>query len=408
MTDAEPPIETGKTPADWDGVADLLNVVFHDVRNDEARELNRATYEPARSLLVRDRGVVVAHAGAFTRELTVPGAVLSAGHVTQVGVAPTHRRRGLLTRLMRKQLQDIRAGGESIAVLWASESAIYPRFGYGMAAQRLTMEIDTRSVGLPPGGEPRLRMGEAGPLHEALVGVYDRLRAGRPGWSSRDARWWRRLLDDPPAQRHGAAARHAVLYEDADGVAGYALYRARNHWDNWSPRGQVQVDEVAAGTPEAYAQLWRFLLTIDLTRTTSYQNGTVDEPLQHLVADPRALHTQVLDGLWVRVVDVGAALAARRYATPVDVVLEVTDPLLGENAGRWRLTGDGTGAACARTADPADLSCGIADLGAVFLGGPGLSALAAAGRVRELRPGAVAAAGPAFGWHRAPASIEVF
>jgi predicted acetyltransferase len=168
------------------------------------------------------------------------------------------------------------------------------------------------------------------------------------------------------------------------------------------------VHEAVAVDPATYVTLWRFLLGIDLTRTARYSHGAVDEPLVHLVAEPNRLAGRLTDGLWVRLVDVGAALAARRYARPVDVVIEVTDPLLHENAGRWRLTGDPDGAACAPTDAPADLACGILDLGSAYLGGPSLAALAAAGRVRERRPGSLAAASLAFGWHRAPAGIEVF
>ena len=134
----------------------------------------------------------------------------------------------------------------------------------------------------------------------------------------------------------------------------------------------------------------------------------MDEPLRHLVRDPRALGARLVDGVWVRVVEVGAALAARRYAAGVDLVIDVTDPILGENTGRWRLTGDASTASCTRTDAAPDLSCAVTDLGAVYLGGPSWAALGAAGRVREHRPGALAAASAAFGWHRAPNPVEVF
>jgi predicted acetyltransferase len=147
---------------------------------------------------------------------------------------------------------------------------------------------------------------------------------------------------------------------------------------------------------------------VDLTRTTRYWFGAVDEPLLYLVNEPRRLNGRLGDGLWVRLVDVGAALAGRTYAAPVDVVIEVTDELVPENAGRWRLAADGTGARCTRTDGDADLACDVSALGAVYLGGPTLGALAAAGRVAELRSGALAAASTAFGWHRAPNATEIF
>ncbi|HEY0696829.1 MAG TPA: GNAT family N-acetyltransferase [Micromonospora sp.] len=412
MTDHDTTIGVAR-PGDWTEIAAMLSSVFHDATPAESQEIDGRTFEPDRSLLVRDGGAVVAHAGAYTRELTVPGAVLPAAHVTQVGVAPTHRRRGLLTRLMHRQLREVHAAGrEPLAVLWASEGRIYPRFGYGLAAQRLAVEADLGELELTGGtaapGAGRLRLAEPETVRAELAAVHDRLRPYRPGWSSRDERWWHRLLADPPALREGATARRAVLYEGPDGVDGYALFRTRGSWDHRGPRGEVVVGELAADGPGAYAALWRFLLTVDLARDLSFRFAAVDEPVQHLVDEPRRLGTRLLDCLWLRIVDVPAALAARRYATGVDVVFEVTDDLLPANAGRWRLTGDAAGARCDRTGQPADLACDVRDLAAVYLGGPGLGALTAAGRVRELRPGAAVRAGAAFGWHRAPVSQEIF
>jgi predicted acetyltransferase len=408
MTDAEPLIQIG-TPGDWDEVSELLRSAFHNIFDEEERESERGVFEPERSLLVRDAGTVVAHAAAFTRDLTVPGNVVPAAHVTMVGVAPTHRRRRLLTRLMHRQLREVRdAGREAVAVLWASEGRIYPRFGYGLASQRLSLDIDLAEIRLPETATGRLRAGDPAALQPELAKVYEQLRADRPGWSSRDERWWRRVLTDPAAHRDGGTECQAVLHEGPGGVDGYALWRTKGDWDAGGPRGRVTINEVAAAGPEAYLALWRFLLSIDLTRVASFLLAATDEPLQHLVNEPRRLGATLADGLWVRLVDVGTALAARRYATPVDVVFDVTDPLLPENTGRWRLTADSGGARCTRTDGPAELACDVRDLAAVYLGGPSLGALAAAGRVRELRAGAVARASTAFGWHRAPVSMEVF
>ncbi|MFB6394559.1 GNAT family N-acetyltransferase [Polymorphospora lycopeni] len=408
MTEAELPIQPA-TPDDWDEVGALMAASFHHALESDVHESERLVFEPDRSLVVRDEGRVVAHAAAFTRDLTVPGAVVPATHVTMVGVAPTHRRRRLLTRLMERQLGEARdAGREPVAVLWASEGRIYPRFGYGLASQRLVLDVTALEAGLPEAAGGRLRTGPPDTFRTELADLYDRLLPDRPGWSSRPGRWWDHLLGDFPGQRDGATERRAVLYEGADGVEGYALWRTKGGWTPGGPTGEVRVQEVVAATPDAYRQLWRFLLSIDLTRTATYPFGSLDEPLQHLVAEPRQLVPRVADALWVRLLDVGAALAARRYRTPVDVVVDVTDPLLPDNTGRWRLTGDRTGAHCERTGGPADLTCDVRDLGAVYLGGPDLNALAAAGRVGELVPGAVARTAAAFGWDRAPASLEVF
>lgn len=411
MTDPAPTVVVPH-PDDFDDIAQLIADTFHHPIDPETREVERAIFEPERALLVRDGSTAVAHAAAYTRTLGVPGATVPAAHVTMVAVATTHRRRGLLRTLMHRQLREIHdAGREPVAVLWASEGRIYPRFGYGLAAQRLALDCPaTTELRLP---EPTsatgaLRLAAPAAVQPELARLYDRLRVDRPGWSDRDERWWRYVLSDPPGERDGATARRALLHEGPDGLDGYALWRSRQEWQRTGPTGLVQVDEVVAAGPDAYQALWRTLLSVDLTRRLSYFRAAVDDPLLRLVDEPRRLGPQLMDALWVRVVDVPAALAARRYATAVDVVVEVTDTLLPENTGRWRLTGGPQGAACARTDDPAELACDVRCLGELYLGGAGLTALAAAGRVRELRPGTLAAAGPAFGWHRAPAPMEVF
>jgi predicted acetyltransferase len=411
VTYGELPMRVGR-PDDWDGITRLLDGVFHNTFDAEAAEIEHSLAEFERAVVVTDGEQVVAHGVALTRDLTVPGNVIPAGHVTWVGVAATHRRRRLLTRMMHRQLRDIyNAHREPVAVLWASEARIYPRFGYGLATQRLSMEINTREAaiaGAATARDGRLHAAEPPALLAELTKVYEQLRPDRPGWSSRDERRWRYHLADTPARRDGGTALRAVVHETESGADGYAVWRTKSDWVADSPRGEVRVTEVAATNPAAYASLWEFLLGIDLTRTTRYGFGAVDEPLLHLVHDPRALAPRLVDALWLRVVDVGAALSARRYAAGVDLVLDVTDPILAGNTGRWRLVGDGSTASCTRTDAPADLSCAVTDLGAAYLGGPSWATLAAAGRVRELRSGALAAATAAFGWHRPPNAIETF
>ncbi|GIF15304.1 UPF0256 protein [Actinoplanes teichomyceticus] len=397
------------TIEDFPAVCELLELVFHEDIEGEARAAEEAVFEPERSLIADDSGVVAGHAIAFSRRLTVPGAALPAAHISMVGVRPTHRRRGLLTALMHRQLREIaEAGREPIAVLWASETSIYPRFGYGPAIGRLKFSIMNREVRLTaaPAAQPgRLRMGDPATLLPDLRRVYDRLRPGRVGWSERDDRWWRFVLSDPKDRRDGATRQYAVVHEGAGGPDGYALWRVRHGWNEHGPDSEVAVREVAAGDPEVYQALWRFLLGIDLSRTVTYSMAAVDEPLQYLVDEPRRLGAALADALFVRLVDLPGALAARRYRAPVDVVLEVEDPILAANTGRWRLTGGPDGATCVRTGDPADLSCSVSDLGAAYLGGTSPAALAAAGRVRQLTENDPSTA---FGWHRAPSVTEVF
>jgi predicted acetyltransferase len=400
------------TADDWDAISDLLGYVFHDTIDQETRDREASVFEPERSLVADDAGAVVGHAAAYSRELTVPGGPLPAAYVTLVGVAPTHRRQGLLRRMMRRQLEDIAsAGREPIAVLWASESAIYPRYGYGLASQRLSVDVATSEIRPPQtplGPDVRLRLIEPADAVADLAKVYEQLRADRPGFASRDDRWWRVILADPESGRHGATALHGVVHDTPHGPTGYALWRTKSDWDEKGPKAEVRVREVVAADPAAYAALWRFLLTIDLARTATFSFAALDEPLIHMVDEPRRLGARMLDGLWLRIVDLPKALTSRRYVVDVDVVLDVTDALLPQNTGRWRLTGGPGGATCTPTDDPADLACTTLELGSAYLGGSSLGSLAASDRVRELTPGALAPASAAFGWHRFPAAIEVF
>ena len=400
------------TAEDWDAIADLMGHVFHETMTAEVQASEGSVFEPERSIVATDDDLVVGHAAAYTRELTVPGAIRPAAHVSLVGVAPTHRRRGLLNRMMKRQLGEIaEAGRESIAVLWASETGIYPRYGYGLAAQRLQIDAMTREVGppaLPEGYDGKLRMVKPLEAIPELGKVYEQLRAGRIGWSNRDERWWKFVLDDFESQRNGATEQYGVIHDTPHGPTGYALWRTKSGWDTHGPNDETKIREVVAADPQTYAALWRFLLTFDLSRTARAGYLAVDEPLLHMVAEPRRLGTRLAEALWLRIVDVPAALAARRYLCPVDLVFEVTDALLPKNGGRWRLTGGPGSASCTRTDDPADLACTALELGAAYLGGTSLAALAAAGRVRELTAGAVDAASTAFGWHRLPSPTETF
>jgi predicted acetyltransferase len=313
-------------------------------------------------------------------------------------------------------LREVReAGVEPLAMLWASEGRIYQRFGYGSAAQRLHFSTDRRDARLLPRlSAPAGRLREASPAdaRKELTELYERVRPERVGWSSRTEAWWSHLLADPPEDRNGASAAQALLYEGAAGLEGYARWRIKPEWAATGHASEVLLTELVATTPAAYTELWRFLLSVDLTRTVHFWAGSWDEPIMHMVEEPRTLAGQQSDSLWLRITDVPAALRRRRYLIPVDLVLEVDDQLLPENAGRWRLQADGPSgpATCVPAADgaAADLVCDVADLAAAYLGGVSLATLAAAGRVREATPGALATASTAFGWYRAPSAVEIF
>jgi predicted acetyltransferase len=396
------------TADDFDAVADLLSDAFHETYDAEGLEVERAVYEPERAALAWAGEQLVGTSGSYVRELTVPGAIVPSAHVTMVGVEATHRRRGILTRMMGRLFEDAQRAGEPVAHLWASEGRIYQRYGYGLAAARLVIEADREAQLRVPPLDPDGVLRSAAPADAVpdLRKVYEQVRAQRPGLSGRDDRWWAHTLADPTSWRNGATRRHVLIHETGAEVDGYVLWRVRE--GSGDKPGTVLVRELLATNPAAYQSLWQFLLNVDLTRRVEYPFAAPDEPLLYLVDEPRRLGTTLSDALWLRLVDLPAALSARRYQSPVDVVLAVEDPMLPENSGRWHLTGGPSAASCTRTDRPADLDCDLGALGAAYLGGASLGTLAAAGRVRELVPGTLAPASAAFGWHRAPSAMEVF
>ncbi|PZT69481.1 GNAT family N-acetyltransferase [Streptomyces sp. SW4] len=372
----------------------------------EEREMWDSLTEADRSLGVWDGEECVGTAGAFSLRLTVPGgAEVPAAGVTMVSVAATHRRRGVLTTMMRRQLDDVRSWGEPLAVLTASEPAIYGRFGYGAATFQLSAEIDTSRTRLwVPAGTDDVRLRYAAPADvlDACEEVYARLVPRRPGMLARRPGWERVGLLDPESERGGASPLQCVVASRDGEVTGFARFRVRPGWGPGGHDGTVLLKELNALDPATDAALWRFLFGIDLTTKLTVQGRPVDEAWQYQVSDIRRCQPRLRDGLYVRLVDVGEALRARTYQVPVDVVFEVEDAFCPWNAGRWRLTGDLKGASCVRTSDAADLALSVRELAAAYLGGVTLGSLAAAGRVRELRPGALAEASVAFASDVAP------
>ncbi|MFI1281485.1 GNAT family N-acetyltransferase [Streptomyces sp. NPDC020858] len=394
---------------EWDVWYDHLELAFGGVpETPQERKLYKSLTEPERSLGVWDGDTCVGSAGSFDFRLSVPGgAVVPAAGVTMVGVSPTHRRRGVLRSLMRRQLDDIRAGGEPLAVLTASDPAIYGRFGYGIGTYALSLDMDTTRIRLsvPPGTDGvRLRLVDPQQALADCERVYAALLPGRPGMPARRPGWERMPLLDAPGMRDGGSPLKCVVAEREDGeVVGYARYRVKPDWDFTGSDGKVEVNDLDALDPAACAALWRYLFEIDLTWTVRASRRPVDDPVLHLVSDVRRSRPRTRDSLYVRLVDLPAALEARTYGAPADVVLEVEDAFCPWNAGRWRLVADGKGVArCTRTGEPADLELSVRELGSAYLGGITLTSLAAAGLVRELRAGALTEASRAFAGDVAP------
>ncbi len=363
----------------------------------------RQTMEAERVVAAFDGETPIGSAAAYTFRLTVPGGEVAAAGVTAVGVEPGHRRQGVLRSLMRQQLDDVRGRREPTAILWASEGAIYQRFGYGLATLNGTFEVDRSKTAWARPWAPagRMRLVDEKEALTTFPPVYERMRVTTPGALTRTEGWWRwGILRDAEHSRHGAGPKFRYLYEVDGRAEGYAIYRVKGDWDERGPKGQLMVAEAIALTPRAGRAIWGFLFGVDLVRTTRANHVPVPHPLLLEMADPRALGLTIGDGLWVRLVDLPAALAARRYGAAGEIVLEVTDAFCPWNGGRWRLTATGEpGSAVAtitRTDAPADLAADVADLAAAYLGAFRVSDLARAGRVEERTAGALQRADALF------------
>ena len=368
--------------------------------DDEAVEVEAKAVEVDRSLAVLDGDDIVATAGAFSFELTMPGRTTArAAGVSYVGVQPTHRRLGLLRAMMRRQLDDVRDRGEALAVLTASEGGIYGRFGYGPATFVAAYEID-RPTGLARGPEGTIRLVSGEVAAEAFPTVYDDVRRRRPGEVDRSQPWWDSYFNDYEGRRSGAGPPfHAVRAGPGGEIDGYVSYRFDRRGEGGELQATVRVEELCAASGAAYADLWAFVCDIDLTRGTNLRGCRLDEPVRWMLRNPRRLRLAGMqDHLWVRPVDLPTSLEARCYPVEGSLVLGVEDAFCPWNEGTWRLEAGPSGAeARSVTGDGPDLALGAGELGSTLLGGVTFSELARAGRVVERVPGAAARADAMFG-----------
>lgn len=374
--------------------------------DDSLADLRKAL-APDRTRAVFEGGRMVASSASLPFELTLPGlTTVAASGITMVGVLPTHRRRGLLTAMMGALLDDAARRGEPVSILLASESLIYGRFGFGLASSHTWVELARRHGALLPTAPSagRVTLVDKVEAAKVLPGVLDRARRCRPGDVTRPGAWWDGLFRDPEKNRNGGGPAFYAVHESPGGEAdGYAVYRVKHNWDDGSPSGRLMVVEIVGVDGAAEADLWRYLCSVDLVEVLEIDNRPVDDPLRWMLVDPRRLVVKgCADWLWVRVLDVEAALSARRYATAGRVVLEVADAFRPGAGGRFELEGGPDGAACRRTDAGADLALSAEELGALYLGGVGASTLAAAGRLVERTDGALARAGAMFTSDPAP------
>lgn len=380
-----------------DEVGAALNGIWHYFGGTTTEE----DVKRIRSILPHDRvhaafdsGTIVGGAGAYLFETTVPGAsaVPTAG-VMGVGVLPTHRRRGVLSALMRAQLHDAHDRGEPLAMLYASEGGIYGRFGYGVASLAGDIELPKEHARLRPGpaaGVARLVETEDEAL-ALFAPVYDRVRARTVGMFTRTAEWWHARRFFVWSLRQGGQQARVVIEIDGQPEA-YALYRLSFDAQHMVSTTVLAVDEALGTSPEALHAVWRYLLELDWTATIRADWVPLDHPLFLWLVEPRRMRLTAGEGLWVRLVDVGEALSARGYAADGRIVLRVRDELCPWNEGVWRLEAG----EARRSDDDPDLALDVRELGTVYLGGFAFAELRRAGLLEELSEGAVARADTLF------------
>ena len=385
---------------------------------DEAADRRRAeAMETNRTWVVEDGGQFVGNSFVRTMDLTVPSSpgqpcpIVRMGGVSAVGVHPTHRRRGFLSQMMARMLDDCRSRGEPFAGLIASESVIYGRYGFGLASDAAEYAVDAvRSAFTRPVPEVGIRLVETDEARKLLPDVWEQNRQVRPGEPNRTPEFWDEYFRDKPEARHGANAFFFAVCED-----GYVSYRATTGGDPLrGERVGIIVEELWGTTPAVEAALWRFVLDLDLVGTVTFRRRAIDEPVRWRLKDPRQLQTvHIDDRIYIRILDVPETLKLRGYETEGRLVVDIQPAEVGEKddpaLGTWLLDAGPGGADCgpARGETP-DLRLRVTDLGSLYLGGFKASTLAAAGLIEELTSGSLAAADRLFASSLAPLTVTGF
>jgi predicted acetyltransferase len=396
--------------SEMDGFIAVMEHAFGFELKPENRERFVSEFELDRLLAAFDADQLVGTGGAFTFDLTVPGGTVGCGGTTVIAVLPTHRRRGVLTDMMRFHLDEVDGRGEPVAALWASEAPIYGRFGYGVATRFFRTKLDKSRISFPrpPLGSGSIRILDVEGARGVLPDFYERIRPTRPGFLTRgDNRWNGVHFHDPPDWRDGGTPKRFAVYEESGDVLGYVFYRQHEKWEGGLAANRVAVGAMHALTPAAEEALWRYLVGIDLVATVDSWNTDPSSVLPAVVADARRVEQTISDGMWVRILDVPAALTARRYQIDGRLVFEVADPFRGSAAGTFVLEGGPDGATCEPTSGATDIRLDVRELGSTYLGGLSFSELARAGLV-EGTPDALRTADLMFGWTIAPWCPEVF
>jgi len=395
------------TDSELDAFRDCLMTTFGGDGSDDPGEAARlrALIAPGRAWAAFDAGTLVATAGSYALPVGIPGGTLAMAGLTMVTVRPTHRRRGILRELIRLHLEDARGHGEPISGLWASEATIYGRFGYGIAVEADTLEVDTRGIAMAPGRHLRddavCEWVDEAAARERLPAIYARAVADRPGALGRSDVWWReRCFFELSGARGGSSRRRYVIVERAGEPVGYLVYRQRRRFEAGRPHGTTQIVELIAVDPPAEASLWRFIAGIDLFPTARWEHAPTDTILPWIVADPRRVARRRTDALWLRVDDVAAALAARRYQVDGELRFAI-------GGTTWQLVVSGGRAHCTQVSAAPELDLALTALGSVVLGGVSLAQLARAGHAAGAAD-VIARADRLFAWPVAPWCPELF
>ncbi|MFJ9853658.1 GNAT family N-acetyltransferase [Streptomyces sp. NPDC101150] len=383
--------------------------------SDEDIAFRKADYDPERTWGAYDGGRCVATFRSFAQELTVVGgAVVPADAVSAVTVLPTHRRRGLLSRIMANDLRAAKERGDVVASLIAAEYPIYGRFGFGPASWTTSWRIDTARAALDPrhaapesGG--RIDLATPEEVREFGPGLHDRFRVQVPGAVSRNHWWWQRDTGAVRLSGDAAGERHHAVYRSPTGeIEGLASYSYEARWEAKRPENTAHVHRLIATSPAAERALWQYLCSIDWVRhvTTGYR--APDDLLPDFLGDPRAAAVdEHSDYLWLRPLDVPRLLEARTYPVAATLVLEVEDRA-GLAGGRFLLDASPAGTSCTPTTRSAELTLDVSELGALCLGDAAAGRLAALGRIQEERPGALATADALLRTARRPWCPDLF
>jgi len=397
------------TENELDAFVDLMDVAYLGDSDKDRRDRYRSINELDRSFGAFDGDQLVGTISAYSFDVTVPGhRTLPMGGTTVVAVRPTHRRRGILRRMMEVHFDDVRRRDEPLAGLWASEASIYGRFGFGCAIDFVEFDISSAKATIdgPIDDSIQIRMVDKPIFAEAAPRLYDAARVLRPGTLTRKSEWWTARRIAGSSSGSDASSYRYALAERAGREVGYVQYRTKDVVRNGVSEGEVHVAELLGMDVDAELALWRFLFDIDLTTTVEASFRTMDDPLLHRLIDRRAVKIFIDDAVYLRLMDVPAALSGRSYAMPGALTIELTDQADVQGTYRLEVESDGV-ARCERGGGAADISLDAKTLAACYLGGCRISTLAAAGRIDGAFD-AISLADRMFAGERDPIAREIF